>query len=136
MSKQSLDQVIQRASSDARFRDSLSDNFEGAIRSYGLSSEEKAKLAKGLGLSHAVTARPMPAAVAATFDASSVSASTVDASTVDASTVDASTVDASTAEASTAEASTAEASTAEASTAEASTAEASTAEASTYHEAI
>ena len=59
MSKQSLDQVLQRASSDARFRASLSDNFDGAIRSYGLSSEERAQLAKGLGLSHAASARPM-----------------------------------------------------------------------------
>jgi hypothetical protein len=130
MSKQSLDQVIQRASSDARFRASLSDNFDGAVRSYDLSYEEKAQLAKGLGIAHAVTARPMAAAVAATVEASSADASTVEASSADASTVEASTADASTMEASTADASTMEASTADASTMEASTADASTVEAS------
>ena len=110
MSKQSLDQVIQRASSDARFRASLGDNFDGAIRSYDLSHEEKAQLAKGLGLSPAVTARPMAAAVAGTIDASTLDASTLDASTLDASTLDASTLDASTLDASTMDASTMDAS--------------------------
>src|ERR1700704_3986112 len=99
MSKQSLDQVIQRASSDARFRDSLSANFEGAVRSYDLSDDEKVQLAKGLGLSAGASAQPMAAAVAGSTAASSMSAlsaSTVDSSTVDSSTVDSSTVDSST----------------------------------------
>jgi hypothetical protein len=131
MSKQALDQVIQRASSDARFRDSLNDNFDGAIRSYDLSDAEKAQLAKGLGISRAVTSRPMPTAIAATVDAASVHASTVDASSVHASTVDASTVDASTVDASTVDASTVDASTVDASTVDASTVDASTVDAST-----
>jgi hypothetical protein len=125
MSKQSLDQVIQRASSDARFRASLGDNFDGAVRPYDLSYEERAQLAKGLGLSPTITARPMAAAVAGTVDASSVDASTVEASSADASTVEASSADASTVEASSADASTVEASTADASTVEASSVEAS-----------
>lgn len=64
MSKESLDQVIQRASSDARFKASLSDNFEGAVRSYDLSDDEKARLAKGLGLRAAATSQAMPAVAA------------------------------------------------------------------------
>jgi hypothetical protein len=50
MSKQALDQVIQRASSDARFRDSLDDNLDGALRGYDLNEDEKSQLVKGLGL--------------------------------------------------------------------------------------
>ena len=118
MSKQSMDQVIQRASSDARFTASLSDNFEGAIRPYDLSDDEKGRLAKGLGLSIAPTSHAMPATVAASMEASSVHASTVEASSAHASTLEASTLDASTLEASTLEASTVEASTLEASTLE------------------
>jgi hypothetical protein len=64
MSKESLDQVLQRASSDARFKASLSDNFEGAVRSYDLSDDEKARLAKGLGLRAAATSHAMPAVAA------------------------------------------------------------------------
>jgi hypothetical protein len=71
MSKESLDQVIQRASSDARFKASLSDNFEGAVRPYDLSDDEKAKLAKGLGLSAPATSHPMPA-VAASMEAATL----------------------------------------------------------------
>ena len=71
MSKESLDQVIQRASSDARFKASLSDNFEGAVRPYDLSDDEKAKLAKGLGLPAAATSHPMPA-VAASMEAATL----------------------------------------------------------------
>src|ERR1700694_2567926 len=101
MSKQSLDQVIQRASSDARFRDSLSANFEGAVRSYDLSDDEKVQLAKGLGLSAGASAEPMAAAVAGSMTASSLSASTLGASTVNASSLGASTVDSSTVDSST-----------------------------------
>jgi type IV pilus biogenesis protein CpaD/CtpE len=106
MSKQSLEQVIQRASSDARFRGSLSDNFEGAVRSYDLSDDEKAQLAKGLGLSSEATANPMAATAAGTIAASSMNASSLNASTVDSSTVDSSTVDSSTVDSSTVDSST------------------------------
>jgi hypothetical protein len=74
MSKQSLDQVIQRASSDARFKASLSDNFEGAVRSYDLGDDEKAQLAKGLGLSAAATSDAMPAVAASAEAAMQVDA--------------------------------------------------------------
>jgi hypothetical protein len=69
MSKQAFDQVIQRASSDARFKASLSDNFEAAVRTYDLSDDEKARLAKGLGLSAAAKAQQMPSSVAASHEA-------------------------------------------------------------------
>ena len=119
MSKQAFDQVIQRASSDARFRDSLDDNLAGALRGYDLSEQEKGQLAKGLGLKPSYT-RPVEAALATSIDAASVSASSLDASTVNASSMDASTVNASTVDASTIDASTIDASTVDASTVEAS----------------
>jgi hypothetical protein len=65
MSKQSFDQVIQRASSDARFMASLRGNFGAAVRPYDLSDGEKAQLAKSFGLSAAATGHPMAAALAA-----------------------------------------------------------------------
>lgn len=48
MSKEVLEQVVLKASSDARFRAQLSDNFEAAIRQYDLTAEEKSKLRSGL----------------------------------------------------------------------------------------
>ena len=95
MSKQSLDQVIQRASSDARFKALLGDNFEGAVRPYDLSDDEKALLAKGLGLSAAATSHPMPAVAAgmevamveAPMEAAMVEAP-MEVAMVDASTLD------------------------------------------------
>jgi hypothetical protein len=71
MSKQVFDQVIQRASSDARFKASLSDNFDGAVRAYDLTDEERTRLAKGLGLSAAARAYAMPSAIAASAVAES-----------------------------------------------------------------
>ena len=71
MSKQAFDQVIQRASSDARFRDSLDDNLAGALRGYDLSEQEKGQLAKGLGLKPSYT-RPVEAALATSIDAASI----------------------------------------------------------------
>ena len=121
MSKQSLDQVLQRASTDARFRASLGDNFDGALRSYDLSSDEKAQLARGLGISAAAATRPMAPAVAANIDAGSVSANTVDSNTVDANTVDANTVDANTIDANTIDANTIDANTIDANTVDANT---------------
>jgi hypothetical protein len=77
MSKQAFDQVIQRASSDARFKASLSDNFEGAVRAYDLTNDEKASLTKGLGLSAAARAYAMPSAIAANMAASTVAQSSL-----------------------------------------------------------
>ena len=48
MSKEVLEQVVLKASSDARFRAQLNDNFESAIRPYDLSPEEKSKLRSGM----------------------------------------------------------------------------------------
>jgi hypothetical protein len=66
MSKQTFDEVIQRASSDARFKASLSDNFEGAVRTYDLTGEEKVRLANGLGMPGVASAYAMSAAAAST----------------------------------------------------------------------
>src|SRR6266481_6097978 len=52
MSKEVLEQVILKASSDARFRAQMNDNFDAALRPYDLSPAEKAKLRSGVaGLS-------------------------------------------------------------------------------------
>ena len=48
MSKEVLEQVVLKASSDARFRSQLTDNFEAAIRPYDLSPDEKSKLRSGI----------------------------------------------------------------------------------------
>jgi uncharacterized protein YjbI with pentapeptide repeats len=92
MSKESLDQVIQRASSDARFRDSLDVNRDGALRGYDLSDEEKAQLAKGLGLKPSSTS-PVPSAIASSADMSSADMSSADMSSADMSSADMSSAD-------------------------------------------
>ena len=124
MSKQSLDQVIQRASSDARFKASLSDNFEGAVRPYDLSGDEKVRLAKGLGLRVPTTAHQMPSAVAAHMEAQSHEALSHQAQSHEALSHQAQTNEALTNEALTNEALTNEAMTSEAMTSEAQTSEA------------
>lgn len=48
MSKQVLEQVILKASSDARFREQLTDNFEAAVRAYDLTPDEKVELRNGM----------------------------------------------------------------------------------------
>lgn len=73
MSKQSLDQVIQRASTDARFKAQLGDNFEGAVRPYDLTEDEKARLASGLGLSGAAAMNPIDASEVDSLQASQAS---------------------------------------------------------------
>ncbi|GAC1474459.1 MAG: hypothetical protein PVSMB3_11630 [Candidatus Dormibacteraceae bacterium] len=123
MSKQAFDQVIQRASSDARFKASLSDNFDSAVRTYDLTDEEKGRLARGLGLSAAARAYAMPSAVAASVTAESVTAESVTAESVTAESV--------TAESVTAESVTAESVTAESVTAESVMAESVTADSAT-----
>jgi len=67
MSKEVLEQVILKASSDARFRAQLNDNFEAATRPYDLSPEEKSELQKGMAgeLADDRTARQTMAASAA-----------------------------------------------------------------------
>ena len=48
MSKEVLEQVVLKASSDARFRSQLNDNFDSAIRPYELTEEEKSQLRSGM----------------------------------------------------------------------------------------
>ena len=86
MSRKVLEEVIERASSDARFRESLQSNFEAAIRSYDLTPDEKAELAKGLGAQSEATAEGMPSAMAAS-EASEAMASS-EASTTEQATTD------------------------------------------------
>lgn len=76
MSKEVLEQVILKASSDARFRAQLSDNFEAATRPYDLSPEEKSELQKGMAgeLADDRTARQTMAASAANTAANTASA--------------------------------------------------------------
>ena len=73
MSKEVLEQVILKASSDARFRAQLNDNFEAAIRPYDLSPDEKSQLQKGMAgqLADDRTARQTMAATAANTAATS-----------------------------------------------------------------
>jgi len=76
MSKEVLEQVILKASSDARFRAQLSDNFEAAIRPYDLSPEEKSELQTGMAgeLADDRTARQTMAATAAESAANTATA--------------------------------------------------------------
>jgi len=73
MSKEVLEQVVLKASSDARFRAQMNDNFEAALRPYDLSPAEKSKLRSGIaGLSDDREVRQMLAAShASTMAASS-----------------------------------------------------------------
>lgn len=125
MSKQSLDQIIQRASSDARFRALLGDNFEGAVRPYDLTGEERVQLAKGLGLSAAVTAHPMASAIAGSAESSAVESSAVESSAVESSAVESSAVESSAVESSAVESSAVESSAVESSAVESSAVESS-----------
>ena len=123
MSKQAFDQVIQRASSDARFKALLSDNFEGAVRAYDLTGEERARLAKGLGLSAAARAYAMPSAIAAS--------ATAESATAESATAESATAESATAESAMAESAMAESAMAESAMAESAMAESATAESST-----
>ncbi len=75
MSKEVLEQVVLKASSDARFRSQLNDNFESATRPYDLSPDEKSKLRSGIagGIGDD---REVRRTMAASHSASSTAAST------------------------------------------------------------
>jgi hypothetical protein len=77
MSKEVLEQVILKASSDVRFRAQLNDNFEAAIRPYDLNPEEKSELQKGMAgeLADDRTARQTMAASASQSVANTASES-------------------------------------------------------------
>ncbi|HXN00703.1 MAG TPA: hypothetical protein VN973_02305 [Candidatus Dormibacteraeota bacterium] len=81
MSKEVLEQVILKASSDLRFRAQLNDNFEAAIRPYDLNPEEKSELQKGMAgeLADDRTARQTMAASAS--NTASTTASTTASNT-------------------------------------------------------
>jgi peptide/nickel transport system ATP-binding protein len=128
MTKQAFDQVIQRASSDARFKASLNDNFDGTVRGYDLSNDEKARLANGLGMSGAARAYAMPSAIAASTTADSVTADSV---TADSVTADSVTADSVTADSVTADSVTADSVTADSVTADSVMADSVTADSAT-----
>ena len=92
MSKEVLEQVILKASSDARFRAQLNDNFDAAPRPYDLSPEEKSELKKGMAgeLADDRTARQTMAATAAETAAATASA-TASASQAETATTTATT---------------------------------------------
>jgi len=83
MSKEVLEQVILKASSDARFRAQLNDNFEAATRPYDLSPEEKSELQKGMAgeLADDRTARKTMAASASQSVANTASESVANTAT-------------------------------------------------------
>ncbi|HEX9095295.1 MAG TPA: hypothetical protein VF990_04250 [Candidatus Dormibacteraeota bacterium] len=117
MSKEVLEQVVLKASSDARFRAQMNDDFEAALRPYDLSPAEKEKLRSGIAgpsddrevrrtmaasqASSVAASSQAASATAGSATAASATAGTVDAGTVDAGTVDAGTVDAGTVDAGT-----------------------------------
>jgi len=88
MSKEVLEQVVLKASSDARFRAQMNDNFEAAIRPYDLSADEKAKLRSGIaGTSDdREVRRAMAASNASSVAASSQAASAAAASEASSAT--------------------------------------------------
>jgi pilus assembly protein FimV len=100
MSKEVLEQVVLKASSDARFRAQMNDNFEAALKPYDLSPAEKSKLRSGIaGLSDDREVRRMMAAstassVAASSTAASANAGSTDAGSTDAGSTDAGSTDA------------------------------------------
>jgi hypothetical protein len=51
MSKQALEQVVRKASTDARFRGQLAKDFEVAVKPFKLTAAEKAQLRKGASIS-------------------------------------------------------------------------------------
>jgi hypothetical protein len=50
MSKQAVDQVVRKASTDARFRAQLARDFEVAVKPFKLTAAEKAQIRKGAGV--------------------------------------------------------------------------------------
>jgi hypothetical protein len=50
MSKQAVEQVVRKASTDARFRTQLARDFEVALKPFKLTIAEKAQLRKGAGV--------------------------------------------------------------------------------------
>src|SRR5712692_5202403 len=124
MSKEVLEQVVLKASSDARFRAQMNDNFDAALRPYDLSSAEKAKLRSGIaGVTDDREARRVMAASPASSAAATSAASSAEAGSAEAGSADAGSAEAGSAEAGSAEAGSAEAGSAEAGSAEAGTAE-------------
>jgi hypothetical protein len=133
MSKEVLEQVVLKASSDARFRAQMNDNFEAALRPYDLSPAEKAKLRSGIGgLSDDREARRMMAATAVSTVAASANAATAESGTAESGTAESGTAESGTAESGTAESGTAESGTAESGTAESGTAESGSVEAGSH----
>src|SRR2546429_8139047 len=129
MSKEVLEQVVLKASGDARFRAQMNDNFDAALRPYDLSPAEKAKLRSGIaGLGDDREVRRMMAASQASSVAATSAASSA-AATSAAASANAGSAEAGSAEAGSAEAGSAEDGSAEAGSAEGGSAGGRTAEA-------
>ncbi|MDQ6885171.1 MAG: hypothetical protein M3077_13210 [Candidatus Dormibacteraeota bacterium] len=116
MSKEVLEQVVLKASSDARFRAQLNDNFESAIRPYNLSAEEKSKVRAGTAAATSddrESRRAMAASVAQSAVAGSASAASVHAASAQATSAESASAESASAESATAESATAESTTVE-----------------------
>jgi hypothetical protein len=50
MSKQAVEQVVRKASTDARFRAQLAKDFKAAVKPFKLTAAEKIQLQKGAGI--------------------------------------------------------------------------------------
>jgi hypothetical protein len=132
MSKEVLEQVVLKASSDARFRAQMSDNFDAALRPYDLSPAEKAKLRSGIaGLTDDREVRRMMAASQASSVAASSAASSA-AATSAAASADAGSANAGSTEAGSTEAGSTEAGSTEAGSTEAGSTEAGSTEAGSH----
>jgi hypothetical protein len=132
MSKEVLEQVVLKASSDARFRAQMNDNFEAALRPYDLSPAEKSKLRSGIaGISDDREVRRMMAASTASSVAASSTAASADAGSADAGSADAGSADAGSADAGSADAGSADAGSADAGSADAGSADAGSVDAGT-----
>ncbi len=64
MSKQAVEEILRKASADARFRSRLKSDFEAATKRYKLTAVEKQQLRAG-ATEKAVTSKKMPARRAA-----------------------------------------------------------------------
>ncbi len=86
MSKQALEDVLRRASTDAAFRARLSTDFDVTVKPYELTEAEKQHL-RGGATDWAIRSQEVPARQAASVAAESVAAESVAAESVAAESV-------------------------------------------------
>ncbi len=114
MSKQALEDVLRRASTDAAFRARLSTDFDVAVKPYELTEAEKQHL-RGGATDWAIRSQDVPARQAASAFAESA---TAESATAESATAESATAESATAESAMAESAMAESAMAESLTAE------------------